>query len=58
MAESNYPPDGRSAGFVPLWNALKQIVRAALPDDKAALFHGTAARVYRIALPPPLAPSA
>ncbi|MEJ8851150.1 amidohydrolase family protein [Variovorax rhizosphaerae] len=51
MMESNYPPDARSAGFVPAWNALKHIVRGASPDDKAALFHGTAARVYRIELP-------
>ena len=51
MMESNYPPDGRSAGFVPLWNALKHIVRAASPEDKAAMFHGTAAKVYRIRLP-------
>jgi L-fuconolactonase len=51
MMESNYPPDGRSAGFVPLWNALKHIVRAASSEDKAALFHGTAAKVYRIDVP-------
>jgi L-fuconolactonase len=37
---------------VPLWNALKHIVRAASSDEKAALFHLTAARVYRIELPP------
>lgn len=48
MMESNYPPDARSAGFVPLWNALKHIVTHASPDEKAALFHKTAARVYRI----------
>ncbi len=51
MMESNFPQDGRSAGFVPLWNALKYIVRAASTEDKAALFHGTAAKVYRIKLP-------
>lgn len=51
MMESNYPPDGRSAGFVPAWNALKHIVRGASAEDKAALFHGTAAKVYRIQLP-------
>lgn len=51
MMESNYPPDGRSAGYVPLWNAMKHIVRAASPQDKAALFHGTAAKVYRLSLP-------
>lgn len=48
LMESNYPSDGRSAGFVPLWNALKHIVRSASADEKAALFHGTAAKVYRI----------
>ena len=51
MMESDYPPDSRSCGFVPLWNALKHIVRAASPAEKAALFHGTAARVYRIDVP-------
>jgi L-fuconolactonase len=51
MMESNYPPDGRSCGWVPLWNALKYLVREASAEDKAALFHGTAARVYRLQLP-------
>ena len=51
MMESDYPPDSRSAGYVPLWNALKHIVRGASPDDKASLFHRTAARVYRLDLP-------
>ena len=50
MMESNFPVDGRSCGFVPYWNAMKHIVSAASADDKAALFHGTAARVYRIEL--------
>jgi len=48
MMESNFPVDGRTCGFVPLWNALKHIVRAYSPTEKAALFHDTAARVYRI----------
>jgi predicted TIM-barrel fold metal-dependent hydrolase len=51
MMESDYPPDSRSCGYVPLWNAFKHIVRAASSDEKAALFHRTAARVYRIELP-------
>ena len=51
MMESNYPPDSRSAGFVPLWNALKHIVRSASAEEKAALFHGTAKRIYRIHMP-------
>jgi predicted TIM-barrel fold metal-dependent hydrolase len=51
MMESNFPVDGRSCGFVPLWNALKYIVRDYTPAEQAALFHDTAARVYRIAAP-------
>ena len=51
MMESNFPPDGRSCGFVPAWNALKTIVRSYSAAEKAALFHGTAARVYRMQLP-------
>ena len=50
MMASDYPVDSRSCGFVPLWNALKHIVRETQPEEKAALFHGTAARVYRIPL--------
>jgi len=50
MMESNYPPDGRSCGFVPLWNALKHITRACSDAQKTNLFYGTAARVYRIDL--------
>jgi len=51
MAESNFPNDGRSAGFVPLWNALKLCVSGASATEKAALFHGTAIRIYRMDLP-------
>lgn len=48
MMESNFPNDGRSAGWVPYWNAMKTIVKGASKDEKAALFHGTAIRAYRI----------
>lgn len=48
MAESNFPNDGRSAGFVPLWNALKLATRGCSRDEKAAIFHRTAIRVYDI----------
>jgi predicted TIM-barrel fold metal-dependent hydrolase len=51
MMESNYPPDARSCGFVPLWNALKRTVAGCSAGEKAALFHDVAARVYRLALP-------
>jgi L-fuconolactonase len=50
MAESNFPNDGRSCGFVPLWNALKRIAKGCSADEKAALFHRTAAQVYRLDL--------
>ena len=51
MMESNYPNDGRSAGFVPLWNALKSIVKDYSAGRKRPrLFRGTAQKVYRIDL--------
>jgi predicted TIM-barrel fold metal-dependent hydrolase len=31
-----------------LWNALKKIARDCSPDERAALFGGTATRVYRL----------
>jgi predicted TIM-barrel fold metal-dependent hydrolase len=49
MMESNFPPDRRSCGFVPLWNALKHITTDCSEPEKSALFHDTAARIYRIA---------
>lgn len=48
IMESNFPPDGRSCGYVPLWNALKSITSAYSSDEKLALFRDNAARVYRI----------
>jgi L-fuconolactonase len=48
MMEGNYPHDSRSFGYVPLWNALKQVVRNFSADEKVALFSGTAKQVYRI----------
>jgi L-fuconolactonase len=51
MVESDFPSDGRSAGFVPLLNALKHIVRGCSAEEKAAVFHDTAVRIYRLDLP-------
>jgi L-fuconolactonase len=48
LMESNFPPDGRSCGYVPLWNALKHITRSYAGDEKLAMFHDNAARVYGI----------
>lgn len=48
MMESDYPIDSRSAGFVPLWNALKHIASGYSSEEKAALFYQTASRIYRL----------
>ncbi len=48
MMESNFPVDGRSCDFAALWNAMKHIVKDYSPTEKASLFSGTAARVYRL----------
>lgn len=48
MMEANFPPDGLSCGYVPLWNAMKRITAGCSAQEKAALYSGTAARVYRI----------
>ena len=48
MFESNFPVDRASCSYVVLWNAFKRMVSDASDDEKAALFAGTARRVYRI----------
>ena len=50
MFESNFPVDKWSFPYTVLWNAFQRIVADASPDEKAALFHDTAVRVYRLAL--------
>lgn len=50
MLESNYPPDGRSCGYVPIWNAFKLCIADLSLTEKAAIAHGTAERIYRIAI--------
>ena len=49
MFESNFPPDKQSGGYTELWNAFKRISAGASAEEKAALYSGTAARVYRLA---------
>ena len=48
MFESNFPVDKQSCSYRTLWNAFKKLVADASASEKAALFHDTAARVYRI----------
>jgi predicted TIM-barrel fold metal-dependent hydrolase len=49
MFESNFPVDKGSCSYRSLWNAFKRIAAGCSPDEKAALFSGTARKVYRLA---------
>jgi predicted TIM-barrel fold metal-dependent hydrolase len=48
MFESNFPPDKVSFSYHVLYNAFKRLSRAYSPAERAAMFHDTAAKVYRI----------
>jgi L-fuconolactonase len=48
MFESNFPVDMGSCSYATLWNAFKHIAKGYSADDKAALFSGTATKVYRL----------
>ena len=48
MFESNFPVDKLSCSYAVVWNAFKRIASGASADEKAALFHDTAARVYSL----------
>ena len=48
MFESNFPVDRVSYSYAVLWNAFKRIAADFSTDEKAALFHDTAVRVYRL----------
>ncbi|MFC2065688.1 amidohydrolase family protein [Chloroflexota bacterium] len=49
MFESNFPVDKISYSYNVLWNAFKRITEYCSADEKAALFHDTAVRAYRLA---------
>ncbi len=51
MFESNFPVDRLSIGYPVLWNAFKKMVMDFSEAEKQALFHDTAARVYRLPEP-------
>jgi predicted TIM-barrel fold metal-dependent hydrolase len=48
MFESNFPVDKISCGYGVLWNSFKRITDGCSPSEKAALYHDTAVRVYRL----------
>ncbi len=50
MFESNFPVQKRWCSYPVVWNAFKRVAAHASADEKAALFAGTAARVYGVPL--------
>lgn len=50
MFESNFPVDKGMFSYHVLWNAFKRMAAGASPDERTALFSGTACRVYRLSL--------
>ena len=48
MFESNFPVDKLSCSYTVLWNSFKLLSKGYSADERAALFHGTATRVYRL----------
>ena len=50
MFESNFPVEKRANSYGVVWNAFKRLTRNYSAAERAALFHDTACRVYRIAV--------
>ncbi len=50
MFESNFPVDMGSCTYATLWNAFKRIAQGYSATEKTALFSGTAAKTYQLAL--------
>lgn len=48
MFESNFPVEKVSCSYTVLWNSFKRLTAGYSPAERAALFHDTAARVYRL----------
>ena len=48
MFESNFPVDKQSCSYNVLWNSFKRLAADYSIDEKAALFHDTATRVYNL----------
>ncbi|MGA3005457.1 MAG: amidohydrolase family protein [Acetobacteraceae bacterium] len=48
MFESNFPVQKRWCSYQVVWNAFKRLAASASAAEKAALFAGTAARVYGV----------
>ncbi len=48
MFESNFPVDKVSFSYGVMWNAFKRFSTSYTPAERAAMFHDTAKRVYRL----------
>ncbi len=48
MFESNFPVDKLSCSYTVLWNQFKKLTQGFSADERAAMFHDTAMRVYRL----------
>lgn len=48
MFVSNFPVERVSCSYVVLWNQFKKLTHSFSPEERAAMFHDTAARVYRL----------
>ena len=51
MFESNFPVEKVGVSWVALWNAFKRLTRHVSDGERLSMFHGTAARVYRVTDP-------
>ena len=50
MFESNFPVDRVSCSYTVLWNQFKKLAKGFRPEERLAMFHDTAAAVYRLPL--------
>jgi predicted TIM-barrel fold metal-dependent hydrolase len=48
MFQSNFPPDKESSSYTVLWNHFKKLTKSFSKSERAAMFHDTAMRVYRL----------
>lgn len=48
MFESNFPVDRMSCSYTVLWNQFKKLTKGFRADERSAMFHDTAVRVYRL----------
>jgi predicted TIM-barrel fold metal-dependent hydrolase len=48
MFESNFPVDKLSCSYTVLWNQFKKLTQGFSVPERAAMFHGTAMRAYRL----------